>query len=466
MAPPAPEGDAMNRLMSMLALAGVLAAAPARAQKPAPAPAASGGLTQEEAVAIALQRNRDVIAARLEIDAAELDVVAARVYPNPILSYGLGNLVLGKGNAQGMGLAPGFFSQPVQSVGITQVIDVWSKRGARTNVAEEGVARRRLLTEDALREIVYAVRSAFADVSREQNERDLAREVAGRYAETVRISQSRFRAGDISEADLRKIELEGTRYQNSVVDAETEWELSRGRLATLMGVPSARELPERVHDPDVRPAFDRGQLVADALAHRPDLQAAGAARKLAEAEISAARREVYPDIALGASYTHSSFTVSGDNPNTMGLSLSLPLPLFDRNKAGIGHAQLDVRRAENERERLRLLVEHDVSEAVRKAGRAQELLRVFEGEGNGAPVTPVPAPLAITATHDVGGMLKRAEIALSVAEKSYKAGAASLLDLLEAQRTFLDTRAQYLRVLYDYRQAAIDVTHAVGEGTP
>ncbi len=61
-------------------------------------------------------------------------------------------------------------------------------------------------------------------------------------------------------------------------------------------------------------------------------------------------------------------------------------------------------------------------------------------------------------------MLKRAEIALRVAEKSYKAGATSLLELLEAQRTFLDVRAQYLRVVYDFRQAAIDVTHAVGRG--
>ena len=60
-------------------------------------------------------------------------------------------------------------------------------------------------------------------------------------------------------------------------------------------------------------------------------------------------------------------------------------------------------------------------------------------------------------------MLARAETALRVAEKSYRAGAISLLELLEAQRTYLDTRAQYLRALYDFRQAAVDVTHAVGE---
>ncbi|HVR03258.1 MAG TPA: TolC family protein, partial [Polyangia bacterium] len=157
----------------------------------------------------------------------------------------------------------------------------------------------------------------------------------------------------------------------------------------------------------------------------------------------------------------------GDNPNTLVLSVSLPLPLFDRNKAGIGRAELDIRRADNDRGRLRLAVEHGVLEAVRKAARAQEL-RIFEGDGSGSSATStlVPAPLATTATHDTGGMLKRAEIALGVAEKSYKAGAASLLDLLEAQRTFLDTRAQSLRVLYDFRQAAVDVTHGVGEGTP
>jgi cobalt-zinc-cadmium efflux system outer membrane protein len=455
----------MNSLAAALAVSFVVASLVA------PGRASAQGLTQEQAVSVALTRNREAIAARLEIEGAELDVVAARVYPNPTLSYAVGNLVLGKGNPQptGGGMAtvqPGFLDQPVQSVGVTQVLDLWSKRGARTRVADEGVVKRRLLTEDALREIAYAVRSAFADLSREQTERDLAREVAARYADTVRLSQSRFRAGDISEAELRKIELEGLRYQNAVVDAEMEWDVSRQKLAAIMGLATARELPERVSDPETRPTFDAARLAADALERRPDLRAAGAARTVAVAELGAARREAYPDFEVGASYNHSGFTVSGDNPNTMALSLSLPLPLFDRNKAGIGRAELDIRRAENDRERLRLAVEHEVAEAVRKAARAQELLRIYEGATAGAPSTPVPAPLTTSATRDTGGMVKRAEIALAVAEKSYKAGAASLLDLLEAQRTRLDARAQYLRALYDFRQAAIDVTHAVGEGTP
>ena len=421
------------------------------------------GLAMDEAVAIALQRNRDVIAAKLEIEGAELDVVAARIYPNPQFSYNLGNLVLGAANPQPPSLPPvtsGFFGQTQQSFGVSELIDVWAKRSARIRAAERGVDRRRFLTEDALREIVYGVRSAFDDLVREQDEDRLAHEVADRYAQTIKISQARYKAGDISEADLRKIELEGLKYANDVIDADMELDVARGKLAALLALPSARDLPGggTVVAPDgQRAAHDLGQMLAQALQNRPDLRAAGAARTQAEAAIDAAKREVFPDLTFGATYTHSDFTVSGDNPNALALSLSLPLPIFDRNQANIGRARLDLRRAENDGERLRIEVMREVSEAVRKTERSATLLAVFEKPAGGVvPGTPI-------GTGDKGGMIERAETALKVAEKSYRAGAISLIELLEAQRTYLDTRAQYLRALYDFRQATVDVSHAVGE---
>ena len=449
----------------MKAAAGAMVVAAALAVPPGAARAAP--MTMDQAVAVALQRNRDVIAAKLEIEGSQLDVVAARIYPNPQLQYSAGNLVLGTANPQGTTppTTSTFFGQPVQSIGVSDIIDVWAKRGARTRAAEEGVTHRRLLTEDALREIAYAVRSAFADVVREQDERELAHEIADRYADTVRLSQARYRAGDISEADLRTIELEGLRYQNDVIDADTELDLARQKLSALLALPSPADLGnEKLAEIDVRPAYDLGQLTAQAFERRPDLRAAGAARVVAEAQLSAAEREIYPDLTLGAAYTHSDFQVSGDNPNSLALSLTLPLPLFDRNQANVGRAHLDIRRAENEGERLRIEVAQQVAEAVRKAQRARTLLAVYEGPqpGTAPPPPPVPA-LAATGTKDTGGMLARAETALRVAEKSFKAGAISLLELLEAQRGYLDTRAHYLRALYDFRQAAVDVTHAVGE---
>ncbi|HEY7377021.1 MAG TPA: TolC family protein [Polyangia bacterium] len=416
-------------------------------------------LTSDQAVAVALQRNRDAIAARLEIEASELDVVAARIYPNPVFEYSLGNLVLGTANSQ-QTPPPGFFGQPVQTVGVTEIVDIWMKRSARIRAAEKGTEHRRLLTEDALREIVYTVRSGFADTVREQEERQLAHDVADRYAQTIKISQARFKAGDISEAELRKIELEGLRYQNDVIEADMELDVARGKLAALLGLPSVAQLPTLHPDPSdaaSRPAFELGRLTQRALERRPDLRAAGAARVQADAQLASAERDALPDITLGAGYTHSDFTVSGDNPNTLGLTLSLPLPLFDRNQANIGRARLDQRRADNDGERLRIAVARDVAEAVRKGTKATTLLAVFERPAGGdVPGTP-------TGTGDKGGMISRAETALRVAEKSYRAGAISLIELLEAQRTYLDTEAQYLRALYDFRQATVDVSHAVGE---
>jgi len=400
---------------------------------------------------VALRRNRDAIAARLEIDGAALDVVAARLYPNPSLQYSVGNLVLGSANTQAGQVtgAPGFFGQPVQSIGVSQLIDVWQKRSARVRAADASLARRRFLTEDALREIAYGVRTAFAAVARKQEELDLAIEISERYGETVRLSRSRFAAGDISEADLRKIELEGLKYQNQIVDARLELDLSRAALAALLALPSARDLPARVTIEGGRPTFDFARLAAVAREQRPDLKAVRAGRSAAAAELTAAEREIMPDLTVGAAYTHSAFTVSGDNPNTLALSIGLPLPLFDRNQANIGRARLDQRRVDNEEGRLLLAIAQELDEAALRVDRSRKLLAVFEGtpaEGN--------------------GLLARAETALRVSERSYKAGAISLLELLDAQRTYLQARGDYLRAANDFRQAAIDVTHAVGGPQP
>ncbi len=420
----------------------------------APASAGSdGGFTVEHAVAVALQRNRDAIAARLDIEASELDVVAARIYPNPLAQYGIGNLVLGQANPQGGALreSPGFAGQRVQTVGVSELLDVWMKRSARARAAEQGVVQRRLLTEDALREVVYAVRSGFTDVLRAQASRRLAREVVDRFGDVLRLARARFKAGDIAQTELGKLELEALRYVNAITEADAELDVARGKLASLIGV-SPGELPggDLAQAPmeTSAPALDAGLsvLTARALQQRPDLRAAGAARTRADAELSAAQREVYPDLTVGAAYTHSDFEIAGENPNTLAFSLSLPLPLFDRNQANIGRARLEARRADNDGERLRLEVARDVAAAVRQRQRARTLLAALEAPGD--------------------GMLARAETALTVAEKSYRAGAITMLELLESQRTYLDTRAQDLRARYDLRQATADVSHAVGEPTP
>jgi cobalt-zinc-cadmium efflux system outer membrane protein len=405
----------------------------------------------DEAVVIALKRNRDVIAAKLDLKEADFDKVAAEMYPNPVFGYQIGNLVLGRGNLYNtLNLAPyssaprhpGVFSQTVHNIGVSEVIDIWAKRRTRIRAAEQGLRYKRLLLEDALREITYAVRSAFAEVLRKRSELEFSKEVLDRYSETVRLSQSRFRAGEISEAEFRKIELEGLKYQNAVIDAELERDLARQSLAAMLGFGSVDELPDTLLQDEVG-ALQRSvsDLTREAIENRPDLRALAEGRRYATASLASARREAYPDLTLGVTYVHSEYQVAGDNPNTLAFGASMPVPLFDRNQANIGRAEVGVSRSDNDRVRLTLQIRHEVAEAVRRFQRAESLLALFKE----------------------GGMLERAETSLRVAEKSYKAGAVSLLEFLESQRTYLETHDEFLHAQHDRQQSAVDLIHALGK---
>jgi cobalt-zinc-cadmium efflux system outer membrane protein len=213
----------------------------------------------------------------------------------------------------------------------------------------------------------------------------------------------------------------------------------------VLGLRSSAELAgELAEEPPPGPVPPVDVLTERALRSRPDLLAVQRQHAYASALTASARRDALPDIALGVTYTHSAFTAAGDNPNALALGLTMPLPLFDRNQANIGRGELLMQRADNDAARTELRVRQEVAEARTRAERAEALLTLF-GEG---------------------GMLERADRALRTAERSYAVGTISLLELLEAQRTFLETRAQFLRAQYDQRKSRVDLMHAVGSATP
>ncbi len=200
---------------------------------------------------------------------------------------------------------------------MSEVIDVWAKRNARLHAADSGLEHRRLLVEDALREVAYSVRSAFADVLREQSDLALSNETQGRYQETVRLSRARFAAGDISEAELKKVELEGMRYLNQVTDAEMQLAEARQKLASLLALGWASALPQVIEPEPQRLRFRADALLEQAMKERPDVRAVRSALEVAEANVGLERRLALPDLSLGVAFTHSGFVVSGDNPNSL-----------------------------------------------------------------------------------------------------------------------------------------------------
>ena len=265
-----------------------------RGPRRAPAAARAGlGLTWIRPWPIALQRNRDVIAAKLDIEAAQLDGWRRAAVSEPERpSYAIGNIVLGQGNTRGRA---GVAARALRSAG---AVGGDQRDHRRVGQARRAHPRRRrgrraapLLVEDALREIVYAVRSAFADVAREQS-RARAGPRGGARATTRRCAcrSALPRRARSPRPSCARSSSRGSRYQNAVIDADAGVATSRAsKLAALLGLAPDEQLPgRRWSRPDARgAAFDAGSSRPRRSSERPDCAPPSGARAVAEAQLDA-----------------------------------------------------------------------------------------------------------------------------------------------------------------------------------
>lgn len=402
-------------------------------------------LSMSEALDWAFRVQRQLVAARLEVDERVVDTTAAKLWPNPEFDYSVNNLVLGAGNDQERDLRPRFAEQTIQSFGISQAFDVARGRWAKLQHARAGVRLAQCRLQDVLREVAHNVQSAFLATAREEREHALAQEFAQRWQESVQVMAARLKAGDIAQTDLLKIQLEAQRAHNAMLGARKELAQARAALAAHMGLESADVLPAHVRLPErptasTQPASSQA-LLASALERRPDLLAAGQAVAQAEAQLVVARREALPEVTVGLAYGRSQFMISGDNPHTLGLSVSVPLPVINRNQVGRAQAHLALAQAQNAQALARIELQRELAEAQAALARAQEGVACFEG----------------------GGMLDKAETARAVAHRALARGACSVLEVLEAERTALDVHAEHLAMEHALHQAHVDLAYVTAQ---
>jgi cobalt-zinc-cadmium efflux system outer membrane protein len=417
-------------------------------------------LPLEQAVAGAFARNRDVIASKLGISAAEVELVAARILPNPVLSYNAGNLSVGSGtfncitsasNPTNMQCAvESSVSNLVHSVQLTWELEMWGKRGLRIDVAKTGIEVARIQLRDALRTIAYAVTGAWIKLQRANAALEFAAKTQHDYAETVRVLRARLKGGAIAGTDLSKIELEALTYEAAVIAARQDVALAQRALKELLAVsPRGSDFQLPPSEAKALPPLDADSLYAHALAERPDLRALLLTREQADRQLRLAHRVAIPNPALNVGYIRSENVAAGDNADTVNLGLAIALPIFDRNQGDIGRARVGLARAENDIERARLTVVHDVSEAITRVEQTRKLVDAYERKETDA----------------YGGqtnMLERSAALLKTATAAYGIGATSLLELLEAQRAYINTQKDYLDAVGDYRDALSNLENSLG----
>jgi len=393
-------------------------------------PAQSLQLSLDEAMGLFLEQNVDLLMAKFGVEFSKGQQITAGLFPNPVASVGaVSSPFQGRTWSSGGQIVPQ----------IQQLFELAGKRGFRIDSAQFGTQSAEAGFEDAVRQLSLAVKDAYYRTQLALRRLSLAEENRDRFSRILGINTIRFKKGYIAEVDLIRIRLQFIDFQSQVIQSIQEAESARSDLRQLLRLSPATqvelttELMYKRLDPDI------ARLRTAAMDARPDLRAKRLTVSQREADLDLARAYRVPDVTVGAGYAVQG-SRGPDNSNQMALSLGLPLPLFNRNQGGIMQAEAAVQTAEADLLKTLNQVENQVDIAYRNLIQSRRLVEAF-----------------------LEGVLDDARSTLTIVERAYERGGATLLDLLDAARTSRTIQQNYFEALFNYQRNVLQLESAVGQ---
>jgi cobalt-zinc-cadmium efflux system outer membrane protein len=387
-------------------------------------------LSVSDALELFLNQNLDVLIAKYGIEYRKGQEVTAKLFPNPLLSIGTQS-----SSTQGRTL-----SNSGQLLGqVAQLFELAGKRGYRIESAEYGTQSAEAAFEDAVRQLGFTVKDTYYRIQLARRRLMLAEENRERFSRILGINTIRFNKGYIAEVDLIRIRLQVVDFQSQVIHALQEAESARGDLRQLLRISPktlldlTTELGFRRVDPDIE------KLQEVALAMRPDIRVKRHTVSQRESDLKLAKAYRIPDVTIGAGYAIQG-PQGPDNPGQIALNAGIPLPLFNRNQGGIRQAELSLQAAEAELDKTVNLVENEVDVAYRNLLQSRRLAEAYFGE-----------------------VLEDARATVTIVERAYERGGATILDLLDAARTSRMIQQNYLEALFSYQHHLFQLESAVGQ---
>ena len=309
------------------------------------------------------------------------------------------------------------------------------KRELRLESAKKGTAISVSQQEDLERNLLFTLRNAFVMALQQKAILDVAKENLTFYDKFLELSRDRLRAGDIAQVDMMRLELQRVQYESDLRTAEVN---VRTAKIQLLGLLNDRTPVEQF---DVTGTFDFQEVTTPleeyrqaAMASRPDL-------RLAVQAIEKAKTDHALAIANGS--TDPTFSVdSGRNPPIpayIGVSVNIPLRIFDRNQGEKERTAIDIKRTERLQEAATAQVFSDVDSSFAALNSSLGLLRPYKTT-----------------------YLEQAAKVRDTVAFAYQRGGASLLDFLSAENEYRSIRLNYLNLVGTYLTAASQLNLAVG----
>jgi outer membrane protein, heavy metal efflux system len=408
--------------------------APQAPSPPAQAPAqnpASVTVSLDDAIQMALRHNHNLLAARTTIQQSEAEEITANLRPNPVILSDWQFLPI----FQPSQFSADYLDNIAQfDLGVSYLFERGKKRQHRLRAAKDITAQTRSLVADSERGLAFSVASGFINVELAESTLALAQQDLQSFQNTIEIAQARYNAGDIGESDLLKIKLQMLQFQTDV---------SAAKLARVQGLSDLRQLlgyESIAADYDVAGSFDyqpvKGNVddfQAMALQNRPDLRAAQQGVTAANSQHALQQAIGKRDITGEVNYTHIGYL------NDISLFGQMQMPIFDRNQGEIARAAYVVTQAQEQERFANGQVMTDVRDAFENLRTNDQVVGLYRS-----------------------GYLDEAQQSRDISEYAYRHGAASLLDFLDAERTFRATQLAYRQALASYLLATEQVRQAVG----
>jgi cobalt-zinc-cadmium efflux system outer membrane protein len=384
-------------------------------------------ISKDDAIRIALAYNQSLRANRINIDQSKAQEVTASLKPNPTLSL-LADAI------------PIFSPQTIRfntqlySTSLSYTVEKGGKREKRVEVAKDNTQVAAQTVTDNERTLKFQVAQAFINVLLAKSVLVLAKDDLANFSQSVELNHARLVAGDLAEGDYLKLSIQKLQFEQDVSAAVLGLVQARATLRQQLGYQSVTDdfdvTGSLVHN---KASVSLDELQKKASESRPDLQSAHTGVKLANDTVSLAFGNRARDWTWTGDYAYSS------GANGVGAAFSMELPIHDRNQGEIARSQAAVRQSVETESSTQVGVMTDVVNAYYGLKSNDEIVDLYES-----------------------GYLKQASDSRDISNYAFQRGAASILDLLDAERSYRATQLAYRQAVAAQMIAAEQVNQAVG----
>ncbi|WP_160808733.1 TolC family protein [Nitrosomonas sp. HPC101] len=381
----------------------------------------------EEAEHLALTRNRDIRFAQRNIEAAAAETLNAAAFPNPTLTLNASHLNLKSDPTTAFSNS----RTPTETqIGIGQTFERGNKRALRIAQADSELTATHLDLDDTLRQIRLNVRSAWFELKRTEHHAELSGIIANQSRHILELARRRYRAGDLSGADLGRFEADAARAQADERAIQGILARTRTELAILLADENrAQQITTRGDWPAGTVVLPNAATLAATIEQRPDTLAAAARVEAARRNVDLAQAKRTRDVTVSLQYERQPGDIVQPR-NSLGVEVSVPLFLGNHFEGDIRRAHAELALAEDHLEAIRARIRAEIDQLTSELQHASDRWQALQEQA-----------------------LPAARRTASAAELAFNKGAISALEFLDAQRTLRSSELDTLQARSDLAKA-------------